>query len=192
MPSKVCSRSSLVVNHHIRHRDHDKQARKEALATVRFFDVVPAPLLDHLSDLVHTRLYTHDEVVFEQGDRGDEFYVVLRGEVSVQIRTNAGRSAELTRLGPGKFFGEMSLLMDTRRAATIVTTSETSLLVIGRAALQQILDQSPQLAETINKALHDRQEMLNELREEAERLPSESFHAPQGVFLNRIREFFSL
>ncbi len=167
--------------------------RKRAMQGIELLRCLPEQQLEQLAERVHANLYTRGELVFEQGQRGDAFYIVERGEVAVLLRHASGVTTEMTRLGPGKFFGEMSLMSaDARRSATIKTTRATTLIVIARAVLQEILEQSPELADTINQALRDRAEQLDALRAEAEQLPHESFHEPQGVFLDRIREFFSL
>ncbi|MEZ4448674.1 MAG: mechanosensitive ion channel family protein [Nannocystaceae bacterium] len=175
-----------------RHALAEMESHRDALARLDFLAPLPTELLDHLAELVHTRLYTAGEFVFRQGEAGDELYIIQSGEVAISFDTSAGTSVELTRLGPGKFFGEMSMLTDSRRHANVRATMESELLVVGKAALGQILERSPALADTIRKALGDRQEMLQSLTAEVEALPSDSVKAPQGVFLGRIRDFFSL
>lgn len=170
----------------------ERDDHRAALAGLDFLSALPSGLLDRLAERVHTRLYMAGEVVFRQGDAGDELYIILRGEVAISFDTRGGAAVELTRLGVGKFFGEMSMLTDSRRHATVKAIAESELLVVGKAALSQILEQAPALQETIQRALSDRQQMLQELTAEAEALPSESMKAPQGVFLGRIRDFFSL
>ncbi|MCB9700662.1 MAG: mechanosensitive ion channel family protein [Myxococcales bacterium] len=174
-----------------RHALEERQSHRDALAGLDFLGALPDELMDRLAALVHTRLYTTDEVIFRQGEAGDELYIILRGEVSISLETGNGQ-LELTKLGPGKFFGEMSMLTDSVRHATVRALRESELLVVEKGALQQILERSPELAETIQVALRDRQAMLQELSAEAEGIPSESMHAHQGPLLGRIRDFFSL
>ncbi len=175
-----------------RHALEERQSHRRALAGIDLLATLPADLLDQLAGLVHTRLFTAGELVFRQGEAGDELYIIQRGEVAILVEGSAGAPIELTRLGPGKFFGEMSMLTDSRRHATVQATAECELLVVEKQALQQILERSPQLADAIHQALHDRQEMLQVLGAEAEKLPSESVRAPQGQLFGRIRDFFSL
>ena len=65
--------------------------------------------------------------VFSQGDRGDRFYVVLSGQADVH---RDGR--KLRTLGPGESFGEIALLRETDRTATITATARLGLFVLER------------------------------------------------------------
>jgi CRP-like cAMP-binding protein len=68
--------------------------------------------------------------VFRQGEAGDRFYIVEQGEVAVRLRLPGGDEVEQGRLGPGEYFGEIALLMDVPRTATVATTQSTTLLIV--------------------------------------------------------------
>jgi len=174
-----------------RHAQEQRHTHRRALQAVDLFTALSSEHLDRLAELVHTRLFAAGETIFRQGDVGDELYIIQRGEVAIDVDSR-GAAVELTRLGAGKFFGEMSILTDSRRHATVRALAECELLVVQKQALQQILEQSPRLAELIQGALQDRRELLKQLSEDAERIPDESVRAPQGPLLGRIRDFFSL
>src|SRR5678815_5611805 len=70
-------------------------------------------------------------VIFRQGDAGDDMFVISHGRVSLSIGV-AGHEREITVLGPGDFFGELSLLANLRRTATAVATADTTLLTVRR------------------------------------------------------------
>jgi small-conductance mechanosensitive channel/CRP-like cAMP-binding protein len=175
-----------------RHAQEQRQSHRQALQALDLLAALPAEHLDRLAELVHTRLFAAGETIFHQGDVGDELFIIQRGEVAICVDSSRGALVELTRLGPGKFFGEMSILTDSRRHATVRALAECELLVVQKQALQQILERSPRLAEIIQSALQDRRELLKQLSEEADRIPDESVRAPQGQLLGRIRDFFSL
>ncbi len=80
---------------------------------------------------------TADQLTAE-GDPGDEFFVVVSGGVKV---TRNGR--KVAALGPGEYFGEMSLLDDGPRSATVVATQDTTLLAIHRGDFDRNLMRSP-------------------------------------------------
>ena len=169
-----------------------QELRRRALAQIDFLASLPPDLQDSLAARTHTRLYAAGEYVFRQGEVGDELYILERGEVLVLVERRGGPPVELTRLGPGKFFGEVSMLIDSRRHATVRALAECEVLVVEKQVLQQILDRAPRLAEEIQRTLDERQRMLQLLGAEAERLPEDSARAPQGPLLGRIRDFFSI
>lgn len=72
-------------------------------------------------------------VIFQRGDQGDVMYLVASGQVRLLVGEGDHR-AEVARLGPGEFFGELSLLSGAPRNATAEAVEDTRLLAIGRSA----------------------------------------------------------
>ena len=75
--------------------------------------------------------YAPGEVIFRQGDSGSEMFVVAEGRVGLSIAVE-GHQREIAELGPGEFFGELSLLSGAPRTATATAREHTTLLRIGR------------------------------------------------------------
>ena len=99
----------------------------ELLRSQPIFAALPGAVLERLaSSLIPVSVTTGSEI-FRQGDRGDLFYLVGRGEVEVLVE---GRPA--TRLGAGEGFGEIALLRDVPRTATVVATRDGELLALER------------------------------------------------------------
>ena len=95
----------------------------------------------HLEEILRVSepvLVEADEYVFEEGDRGDHFYVIVRGEI--ELRKAAGDGMRpLATLGGGQAFGEMALLNQTSRSAAAYAVSDTYLLSISREAFSHVL-----------------------------------------------------
>jgi CRP/FNR family cyclic AMP-dependent transcriptional regulator len=70
-------------------------------------------------------------VLFRQGDPGDEMFVVSQGRIRLTIG-RGGNETEVNVLGPGEFFGELSLLTGEPRSATATAVEDSTLLAIGR------------------------------------------------------------
>src|SRR5512140_2141352 len=70
-------------------------------------------------------------IIFRQGDPGHEMFVIAAGRVRLTIGA-AGHEKEVAVLGPGAFFGELSLLSDEPRSATAEAMEDSTLLAIGR------------------------------------------------------------
>jgi CRP/FNR family transcriptional regulator, cyclic AMP receptor protein len=91
------------------------------------------------------------KTLITEGDTGREFFVLVEGTAEV---TRGGR--KIASIGPGDFFGEISLIAKTPRNATIATTSPVRALVITDRAFRGLLEHSPQIAVGVLVALAER------------------------------------
>jgi CRP-like cAMP-binding protein len=89
--------------------------------------------------------------LIKEGDSGREFFVLVDGTAEVE---RGGK--KVASIGPGDFFGEISLIAKTPRNATITTTSPVRALVITDRAFRQLLDHSPQISIGVLTALAER------------------------------------
>jgi CRP/FNR family cyclic AMP-dependent transcriptional regulator len=86
-----------------------------------------------------------------QGSRGREFFVLLEGETNVK---KDGR--KINTLGPGDFFGEIALVSDTPRTATVTATSPVRALVITDRSFKRLLQDIPEIQAKVLSALAER------------------------------------
>ena len=89
---------------------------------------------DTLMARAETRQYRYDDVILAQGFVGAALYVIADGEVRIE-RANAGRSAQLARLGPGSVFGEMSLLDEAGASASVIADGKVEVICLDGADL---------------------------------------------------------
>ena len=118
-----------------------QRRRLEMLRQVGLFGVLTSKQLKLLASSAHEILLDPDSVVIEEGQRGDSFFVVIEGDVVVEKATRL-----IARLEAGECFGEMSLLDDSPRSASVTTLTEARLLAIDRPTFQELLLDSPQIA----------------------------------------------
>ena len=102
------------------------------LAAVSMFAPLPPSAVEGLARASRHRLYQAGDVVVTEGEPAQEFFVILAGEVEV---THEGRV--LRREGPGEVFGEIGLLRDVPRTATVTAVTAAELLVLGRQPFLQ-------------------------------------------------------
>jgi aquaporin Z len=99
------------------------------------------------------RIVTAGEIVMRQGDRGDEAYIVDRGRLEVRRASPSGSDVPLGTLGPGDWVGEMSLLLDEPRSATVVAASDAQLRRVTRAGFEHVLASDPARAHELLQQL---------------------------------------
>lgn len=87
----------------------------------------------------------------KQGARGAEFVVIVDG--TVDVHKNGRR---INRLGAGDFLGEIALISGAPRTATVTTTSETRILVLGDRSFRRLTAEMPSLQASVLKALSER------------------------------------
>ena len=98
--------------------------------------------LQSVANVAKSRRYAKDDVVFHADESGDVFCLIREGEVKVTMISPEGKEIILSMLGPGDFFGEMSLLDDEPRSATVVATEPLDLVTIWRKDFLQILSEN--------------------------------------------------
>jgi hypothetical protein len=91
--------------------------------------------LERIAVFLRERSVDVGEAIVVEGDAGDESYLVVEGAASV---TTGG--AEIARVGEGEFVGELALLTDTPRCATVTALTPMRVLVLDRAALESLVD----------------------------------------------------
>ncbi|XP_053203765.1 cAMP-dependent protein kinase regulatory subunit-like [Panonychus citri] len=93
-----------------------------------------------IADALQPVIYTDGEVIVEQGQPGDDFYIIEDGTAIVyQRRVDNEPQTEVSRLGPGKYFGEIALLLDRPRAATVVASGPLKCVKLDRARFERLL-----------------------------------------------------
>lgn len=170
-----------------------RERRRRALQSVDFLRSLDSEQMEELASTCRERPYAPRETIIHQGDEGDELFIVQRGNVEVLLDAD-GESVEVARLGPGSFFGEMSLMTGEPRMATVRTLRETQVLVVSKEAFAKVLDASPELAERISEMLTSRKAQLDSAssKQSAARVSTKAREASKNELLHRIKEFFSL
>lgn len=98
--------------------------------------------LGAVAAVAKNRRHAKDEVVFHEDESGDVFCLIRDGKVKVTMISPEGKEIILSMLGPGDFFGEMSLLDNQPRSATVIATENLELLIIWRSDFLQLLHEN--------------------------------------------------
>lgn len=122
------------------------------LGSVSLFASLDRRALNGLAQQASRRVYAGGETIVREGDTGTALYVIVRGRVRVE-RGTGPQSAALTELGPGDFFGELALIEDHPRSASVVALDETECLLFVVWEFRALLKEHPQMALPIMNAL---------------------------------------
>lgn len=121
-----------------------------------------------MSDDVHSQMFSRfgkkipaGTVLFQEGDRGEEMYIIQSGKVKISKRIR-GVEKTLAMLEKGEFFGEMAILNDKPRSASAETAEECEMLVIGRKTFDALLRSNVEIAIRFIKRISDRLRETND------------------------------
>jgi len=123
------------------------------LRDVRLFESFDELDLAALAVHMRERPLRRNQILFREGDAGDEIFIVRRGTMLISKAVTGKVEQVLVRVEPGDFFGEMSLLDGSPRSATVQAESEAELLVLGRDGLQALTETNPRGAAAFFQAM---------------------------------------
>ncbi|HEX9885190.1 MAG TPA: GGDEF domain-containing protein [Longimicrobiales bacterium] len=144
----------------------------EVLRRVPLFKALDASAIQRMADMTHVEGYEPEDDIVEIGDPGRSLFVVLEGDVQVLY---PARSAdfELARLGPGDFFGEMAVLNDKPRSATVRAVGHVRVAALDKSDFRQMIMDTPavavQLLEDLSIRLRNTDEQISGLSDKAMR-----------------------
>ncbi len=137
----------------------------QLLANIPLFSKLSPEQLQDLGALLKTVRVEAQQPIFWIGDVGNDFFIVQHGNVGLTYPDENGKEMVLASLGPGQFFGEISLLDDGPRTATARAQSDCTLLALGRAQFLQFLQRHQTASVLIISVLgHRQRETLERLR----------------------------
>src|SRR5689334_11618275 len=116
------------------------------LKSVPLFSAFSDLQLNTLLNYVQHRSYPRNVFVIQAGEETDSLYVILSGKVKVLIPDENGREVILSMMGPHDFFGEMGILDDQPRSASVATLEPCELLRLSKAGFMNCLKENSEVA----------------------------------------------
>lgn len=107
------------------------------------------------------KLFAHGEILCQEGDRGDEMYVIQAGKVEV-FTVKDGEEVRLGTLGEGDLIGEMAIFGQEPRSATVRAVGEVRALTVDKKNLLRRVSEDPSMAFRVIKLLTARVRELND------------------------------
>jgi len=159
----------------------------ENLTNVPVFAPLSEEEIERLARASVKRTFAPNEPIVRKGQEGRSMFVIIRGNVRVQIPDTDGQQV-INRLSTNDFFGEMSLLTGEPRSATVVAEDEVDVLEIRKRALKPIFESNPELMNSVCEIIEERKILLAEKIHETDEGRPDPGH---GV-LSAIRRFFGI
>ena len=125
-----------------------RDAKIEALKRAPLFEGLSRKQLVELAKVAEDVDYGADKVLCRQGDRGQEFFVIMEGEA--EVRRNGKRVATVKA---GDFFGEIALIEQVPRTATVTAKTPIRFFVITSQAFFRLLDEQPAIERKVLRSL---------------------------------------
>ena len=127
----------------------------------RTVEVLPQALLDQIAAVATVRTFPKRAIIVTEGDETDSLYVVLSGKARVYVADEKGREVQLNQLGPGEYFGEVTL-DGGPRSASVMAVEDTRCAIVKRGEFTPFLEAHPELALHIVRKLAHRVRDLTE------------------------------
>jgi ABC-type lipoprotein export system ATPase subunit len=150
---------------------HDADLAKRAFRNVLLVDgevihesvAKTLPLLTHEQMLKATkslqpRCYAPGETILQQGQRNDHFYIISKGQTDVLLHAADGGQVPVARLGPGQFFGEMSLLSQSQTNASVKAAplEPVEVVTLERGIFAELMTEAQAMREALMHVVQDR------------------------------------
>ena len=130
------------------------------LREVPLFSRLSLQQLDAISRIMTESYYVQDEVVFREGDPGGELYLLIEGRARIVTDFATPEEVTLNALLAPSSFGEMAILDDQPRSATVLITEDARVLALGGDSFKDLMLQQPEIAFEICRELTSRVRVL--------------------------------
>lgn len=144
-------------------------ANYDFLRKIPLFSSLPDDDLQSLCQIVQEFHLPSGQVLFEEGSSGDMAYIIRTGEVEI-VKISQNREILLATRGPGDVFGEIALIFDSPRTATVRARTDTDLVGIGREDLRKLLQISPSAAASLFDIVLSRLQNTQSLLRQSEKM----------------------
>jgi CRP-like cAMP-binding protein len=115
---------------------------RPALLQCGWVKELPVQITDRLAEKLNRRIFKSGKIITHEGEKGDEIFYLERGKASVIMTVN-GHSEKIRSMAKNQFFGEMAVLGDGIRTATVIAEEDTSLLILRRQDFERLKREYP-------------------------------------------------
>lgn len=134
----------------------------DVMAQVEIFAGLSSDELDMLAGSSVSRQYPKNTVIINDGDNADSLYLIDSGRVKVYCSDKNGKEFIMNTLESGDYFGELALLDDDRRSASVRTMEKSSFRIIYKEDFQRVISEHPNIARVLMRNLTRRVRTLTD------------------------------
>lgn len=194
IPLAIPAHAVFLTEDSIERREHKRETERarriSALSQIALLRDLSDGERAELADSLQRAPFAKGEVMTREGAAAHHLYLISKGQVSVRAQQGS-QDREVAQLGPGEYFGEMSLLTGEPRSATVVALSEVECYRLDADAFRKLLERRGDLAEKMAAQLAERRVGLLSSREQlGNRQQLVATH--ERDLLDKIRSFFRL
>lgn len=131
-------------------------SKLDLLRRVPFFSMLPEPAAQAIASAIVKERYRKGQLLFRQGQKCPGFYIIVSGTAHVINSDSRGREVILATLGPGDYFGEMSIIDDSVASAGIRVETQTDVLVLSDEEFKRYLPPTGSVADCVLRGLVQR------------------------------------
>jgi hypothetical protein len=144
----------------------DQRIQPRHLRALSLFRSVDDQILESLAGKFKGKTFAAGDVVIRQGDPGDTFYILLSGKAEASQLGKHGRPVRLGLMNAGSYFGEIALLKDSPRTATVEARTPLSVLTLGRRDFDRLLKDASGLKDRLLAEMEHREALRATLANE--------------------------
>ena len=128
----------------------------DALRKIPLFSNVDTQDLERIAADSVVRSFPKNSIVITEGDSSNSLYVILSGEVKIFVSDEDGKTNTINRYGAGDYFGELSLIDEEPRSASVQTVSKCKIAILSRNYFVEYIERHPRVAISLLKGICQR------------------------------------
>ncbi|MBN2570308.1 MAG: cyclic nucleotide-binding domain-containing protein [Deltaproteobacteria bacterium] len=163
----------------------------DVLQKVEIFQSFSAEARSHLGQRMRPRHFATGDMIVRQQDTGDSLFIIAYGLVGVWVHGEGGKSFEITRLGRGDIFGEMSLLTGDVRTATFIAATDAHLFELSKEDITPLIKKYPEIYTLLSDVLTQHILAKKTQIRRAQARQSEQEELVVHLLCDRVLQFFS-
>jgi len=175
-------------------QNRELKRRLQAINAIELFARLSTEEKQHLAGHLINAPFARGDILTRQGAIAHWLYIIVSGEAEAWWQPPEGPRRLLEKRGPGSVFGEIGLMTGAPRRATVIATSNVEAYRLDKEGFQEIIEQRPELADSLSGILQARLQRFAELEQGYHDARNEApQHVPGSAAIGRkIREFFGL